>query len=380
MDGRGSATARFFGRVVYSSSNEDGASERRALRLGGGDAAVTVLGSGARAFELLIDSGERADSRPSAAGEVVAVDQNVHQCALAHLKVASYSLPYDAFAGFLGLREMAPRERVNVYRCELRGGLGESWQTYWDAREALVARGVIYCGTWESYFRWFARAARAKGGALRALFEAQSLEEQVEIWRTRWCDRRWRFGLWAFGRRGVWKYILREPGIERIDPSLDIAGTLGDRFDRCAQTRLFRDTPYLYLLLRGRYDEAGPFPDHLSEAYYEKVQAGLWRLRIECASLAPFLEAHRGRFDAFSLSDVSSYADVSEHRRIWKAVLAAARPGARVCERYFLSDGAEAELDALSEGRFQRESSMEVRLESEDDTFLYRFRCGVVTP
>ncbi|MEM8713487.1 MAG: DUF3419 family protein, partial [Planctomycetota bacterium] len=215
---------------------------------------------------------------------------------------------------------------------------------------------------------------------LRALFAAESHEEHNHNRETRWCDWRWRLGLRAFGSRAVWKYVLREPGIERIDPELDIARTLGERFDRCARTRLFRDTPYLYLLLRGRYDERGPFPDHLSESHFEAVRTELGRLRIVCSSLAPFLEEHEERFDAFSLSDVSSYADAAEHRRIWSAVIGSARPGARVCERYFLSGGAESELDALFAGRFCRDTALEERLESEDDTFLYRFRSGVVTP
>ncbi|MEM8713362.1 MAG: DUF3419 family protein, partial [Planctomycetota bacterium] len=164
-DGGGTAAARFFGRVVYSSSNEDGASERIALRLAERDVCLTVLGSGARAFELLLAPGGGAGT----GGEVVGVDQSEHQCALAHLKVAAYSLSYDAFAGFLGLRRMDSGERTALYRENLRGRLDARWQRYWDREAALIAEGVIYCGTWESYFRWFARAARTKRRTLRAL-------------------------------------------------------------------------------------------------------------------------------------------------------------------------------------------------------------------
>lgn len=359
------AEGRFFDRIVYSSSNEDGASERAALRIGPADSVLAVLGSGARAFELLMNP----------VGELEAIDQNVHQCALAHLKVAAYQLDYRDFALVLGLRDGGARGRVRLYREGLRGRLAAPWRDYWDAHETLIAGRVIYCGTWESYFRWFARAARTKGSALEALFAAPDLWAQQEIWRSSWCDWRWRAGLWAFGRRATWKYLLREPGIERIAPDFDITAHLAGTFDRCAERHLFRETPYLHLLFRGEYPPEGPFPDHLSEAGFERVRTRLDRLRIVNASLSTHMEEREGAFDAFSLSDVSSYASPEEHARIWSALLHTARPGARVCERYFLAAGAG---DDAASARFVRDRALEAQLEEQDDTFIYRFRCGEI--
>ncbi|GEM_PF-26992 len=360
------AERRFFDRIVYSSSNEDGASERRALALGPEDRVVTITGSGARAFELLLDP----------VGEVVAVDQNRHQTALAQLEVAAYrTLDYDAFLRFLGVR--AQTDRRARYRSTVRSALPDPWREYWDAHPGLIDGGVVYAGTWESYFRWFARAARAKAPALRALFAARDLDEQRVVWNEQWRDWRWRTALRAFGMRSTWKYVLREPGIERIDPGMDIAAHFAELFDRCAERHLFRETPYLYLLFYGRYDPEGPFPAHLSAAGFETIRERLDRLTLVTESLSTLLARDTAGFDAFSLSDVSSYAPPAEHRAIWEAVARSARPGARVCERYFLADGAGD--DVLPPG-FVRDPALEARLRADDAAFIYRFLCARKAP
>ncbi len=99
------------------------------------------------------------------------------------------------------------------------------------------------------------------------------------------------------------------------------------------------------------------------------------RLEIVHTHLSEYLEASPARFGGFSLSDVSSYASPDDHVRIWKGVRHAARPGARVCERYFLAEGAGEAVDG---GHLVRNSALEAQLEAADNTFIYRFRCGIV--
>lgn len=350
----------FFDRVVYSSANEDGRSELRALAPGPTDHVVTVCGSGARALELLL-----AD-----VGSVTAVDWNVHQLHLLALKVAAWrTLAHPELLAFLGVTD---GDRPALY-ARARGALAATDRSYWDSRPALVAAGVLYCGVWERFFRVFAAAAWPKRAALSRLFAAPTLAEQRRIWAAEWDDWRWRLGLRLLGQRWVWRYVLREPGAERIPPGADLAGAMAGLFAACAERHLFRDTAYLHVLLTGRYRAEGPWPLHLRPESVETIRSRLDRLRWVHAPLHEHLLApeQRGRVDGFSLSDLSSYADDPTYAATWAGVRSAAAPGARVCERHFLAPRA-------PEGgpSFARDPALEAELRAADDTFLYTFVVG----
>jgi S-adenosylmethionine-diacylglycerol 3-amino-3-carboxypropyl transferase len=349
----------FFDQVVYSSANEDGRSELLALRLRPGETAVAIAGSGARAFDLLLSDADR----------VVAVDFNVHQCRLVALKRAAWrALPHPALLSFLGVTGGA--DRLAVYEGL---SLTREERTYWDERRALIESGVLYCGAWERLFRLFALAARPKAHTLQRLFLAQTLEEQRQIW-TEWADWRWRLGMRLFGLRWLWKYVLREPGIERIPEDRDLSAQMTALFERCVDTHLFRDNPYLHLLLLGRYAPGGPLPLHLQPQSHARIQKRLDRLELVHARLDDHLLQHHGAIHAFSLSDISSYADDATYARIWQGVLQSAAPRARVCERHFL-----APREPLDAGRLRRDPELEERLRQQDDTFIYHFVCGTLS-
>jgi S-adenosylmethionine-diacylglycerol 3-amino-3-carboxypropyl transferase len=354
----GSSRVGFFDQIVYSSANEDGRSELRALAPGPGDHVVAVCGSGARALDLLV----------SDAARVTAVDFNVHQLRLLALKVAGYrTLEHAHLLAFLGVRTA---ERGRLY-AQVRAALAPDDRAYWDARPQLIEDGVLYAGAWERFFRLFAAAAWPKRRALARLFAASTLEEQRRIWVEEWDDWRWRLGLRLLGSRLVWRYALQEPGAALVPPDVDLAARVAALFDAASRRHLFRDNAYLHVLLTGAYGADGPLPLHLRPEHHDRVRSRVDRLDWAQAPLHEHLLApeQRGRYHGFSLSDLSSYADAATYEATWRGVRHASAPGARICERHFLSPRPPPEDLA-------RDPALEAELAASDDTFLYTFVVG----
>ena len=350
----------FFSDINYSAANEDGASELAALRLDARSRVLCITASGARPLELLLGDPE----------SVVAVDFNATQNPLLELKMAAYcTLDYAAFAAFIGLRPGDAAGRRDTY-VRLASQLSPPARIYWDAQASKLAHGILYCGRWESFMRLFARLTFSRRDLLRRLFACQTLPEQAELWRREWDNGVWRGFLGAISQRWLWRYVLREPGVVNVPADFDVAGYLHARFAHVAQTRLFRDTPYLSLMLRGSYDPAGGLPLHLAPEHYETIRARLGRITVLTQDLALLLEEpeSRGAYDAFSVSDFSSYASPAFHERIWRGMEQSARPGARVCERQFL-----VKHQTLNSGH--RDDALERKLAETDGAFIYSFIC-----
>ena len=355
----------FFGQIVYSSANEDGRSEIAALAMTSSDRVVAITGSGARALDLLLGNPR----------EVVAVDFNPKQNFLLELKIAAYRhLNYEEFESFLGLK--ASSARSQAYQ-GLRTYLSKPAREFFDSNPRLLKDGVLYCGAWERYFKIFSWLLLPRRRTLTKLFAARNLSEQNEIWQKNWSKGIWNWGMVLLSSPLVWKYVLREPGIYSVPGDFDISRYLKQRFDHAAQHFLFRETPYMSLLLRGRYDPQESLPLHLQRQNFATIRDRLDRISLHTGSLTEFLSAveNAATIDCFSLSDTSSYANGDEYQLLWEGVLASARPQARFCERHFLVKFA----PHLAQGRILRNEDLEARLSQSDNTFIYSFVAGTVS-
>lgn len=363
----------FFSKINYSAANEDGRSELLALNLKPSDAVLCVTGSGARPLDLLL-----GDPRL-----VVAIDFNATQNHLLELKMSAYlNLSYQEFLFFLGIESSdsksgrAESERWEIFLRNLVRTMSEDARVFWRGSREAIETGVIYCGTWELYMRRLAAAAFPRKKTLERLFMAQTLEEQYEIWSREWDGFLWRLTLRSFAQRWVWRWVLREPGISFVSRDFSIFEYLHQRFDHCARSILFRDAPYLWLMLRGYYS-AQALPLHLQKESFEVIRDRLGRIKIETKPLGGYLQdvRNQGSFDAFSVSDFSSYATITQHKEIWQGILKAGKTGARICERQFL-----VKFDPGEEikSKILRDKSIETRLLLADDSFIYTFVCATI--
>lgn len=357
----------YFTKINYAFANEDGASELAALELGPTDTALCLTGSGARALDLLIAGPRR----------VTSIDLNPAQTHLLELKTAAYRLlEYPQLLAFFGLAEC--EDRGAVYR-RLRGQLSTAAAAFWDRRGRAIAGGVCFCGSWERWIRALARLGWPRRRVLRRLYEAPDREAQARIWRDQWDGALWRGTLWLIARRWIWRHVFREPGIEAVPAELEIFQAMRERFEHLAREVLIRDAFFPQMLFFGRVLNPAALPLHLQEKNAALIKERLDRLEPVTADLIDFLEGTPRSFDAFSLSDFSSYTRPHQYDRVWRSVLRRLAPGGRACERRFLVRLDPTERPALAPwmAGVSRRPALEAELDRSDRSFIYRFGCFI---
>jgi S-adenosylmethionine-diacylglycerol 3-amino-3-carboxypropyl transferase len=257
--------------------------------------------------------------------EVVAVDLNPAQLACLELRVVAIRrLPDAALLPFLGIG--ASRHRANVYRT-LRLDLSAETRAFWDAHPHLVEQGVIHAGKFERYLRSFRRWVLPlvhSGATLDALRAERSVEAQRRFYADEWDTWRWRLLFRLFFSRTVMGRMGRDPAL--FD---HVEGTVGERIlqrTRYALSELpARENPYLAYIMTGTYP-AEALPPYLRPERLETIRQNLHRL----SWIRGGVEAARGEFDGFNLSDIFEYMAPPEHERIYGELLARSRPRARL--------------------------------------------------
>jgi len=348
----------FFEQIIYSAANEDPNSERRALSLTNKDKVLCISGSGARPLDLLIDSPH----------EIVSIDFNARQNYLLELKMAAIAtFDHHDCLEFLGIYEGNQREKQLK---ALEHQLSDEAKAYWRKENEIVKNGVIYCGIWESYMRKVKRMMKPRHALLHKLTASSSLEEQRKLWK-KWRTWYWIAGMKPMDWRWVWRTILKEPGIEFIDPKYSIAGHLINSFDRAGNEQLLKHNPYYNLMVGDGYtDDAMPL--HLQEKNFLTIRDNLPRIRVLSASLLDHMLENQNTYTAFSLSDFSSYSGPDLYKQVWEAVINSAKDGAKVCERFFMVF---YNPEELFPGIIVRNPELEEKLHQDDHTFLYTFNC-----
>lgn len=350
----------FFNRIIYSAANEDSTSERKALELHNNDVVLCITGSGARPLDLLVDQPQK----------IVSVDFNAHQNHLLQLKIAGYkALDYSEFIQFIGL--VACSDRHYFYK-KLNPFLPLDSRQYWDAKTPLIQKGVLYCGQWEKWLKRLAWVARLRGSKLHQLLACNTIGKQKEYWQQHWSDTTWRRMVQIVSNRFAWKYLLREPGAFLIHGEFSIWQYLYQRLEHLGTHFLISKNAFAQLLFCGRYLAGAELPVHLRKEYFDTIKARVTTIEIVHQPLCDYLETTSEKISAFSLSDFSSYAPDDDYLRTWSAVIKAAAPGARFCERQFL-------VIQHPENHFpqiQRNTELEQLLEQTDETFVYTFCAG----
>ena len=352
----------FFKKINYSACNEDSESERKALCLTTEDTALCITGSGSRALDLLIDSPKK----------IISVDFNATQNYLLELKIAAYkSLNYSEFRSFIGLDESAERP---IFYNKLSLHLTSGAKKYWDEHFVLIQNGVLYCGTWELLLRKMLKWAFLRRKKMKTLMESATLEIQKKYWKTHWNDGLWQFFLKLICNKFLWTKIVREPGALLIPRKFDVYVYMNDRLNFLANNHLLRTNHFANLLFCGAYRTDCILPIHLQEEHFNTIKNQVHKIEMITDSLLNILENNQiiNQVSAFSLSDFSSYSNVTTYNEIWNRITMNSKPGTKFCERHFLvKRNPEKENQSII-----RNYELEIKLSDEDCTALYTFCAG----
>lgn len=351
----------FFTKLNFTSANEDGTSELKALCTTPPRRLLCLTGSGTRPLDMLLGG----------AAEVIALDLNPAQNELLRLKIAAIrTLDAGDLFTYLGLAGL-PQDRMNLH-IRVSQALSGTSRAFWAQNSRLIANGVWYAGLWEKVLRLGARGIRLiRGRNVAQLFSAPTLSEQATIWHRHFDDWIWRASIRTLGRRWFWTHVIGEPGGAFLPPSAEIELRLRTSFNHAAETFFFRDSDFASLILRGYHEPPHAIPLHLMPGQLEIVRDRLDRIRIVEGGLHQLDALGIRDVDAFSLSDFGSYCTLQDYAACWRGIHAAAAAGARVCEREF--------MNALPFAKgVVWDASLSEQLTQADKSFIYRIRAGII--
>jgi S-adenosylmethionine-diacylglycerol 3-amino-3-carboxypropyl transferase len=355
------------GTIVFSACNEDSASELRAFGPLEGRRVMCVTAGGGRVLNLLA-------GRPKM---IWAVDLNPAQNALLELKIAALrELDHGAYLRLLGVHP--ERDRLALYH-RVRQRLSTGAQHFFDDHSDLVRRGVLLQGKLERFFTRLALVLRfAHPLGLGRLFSFGDLAEQRRFL-SRWDTPLWRAVARNVGRRSILRAFSGDPGFYRYVPAdVPLHHALYDRVHRYLWNHVARENPLLQLVFFGRYVYEPALPIYLNAATYDRIKAAAAEVHIETitATVEDALDyAGSESFDAFSLSDISSYLDDAAHHRLFDGVLRSARPAARLCSRSNLHH---RPLSLEQARRVERERDLERILAAHDHSCVHDFLVGAI--
>lgn len=353
--------------ILFSACNEDSRCELRAFGSLTGKRVACIAAGGGRVLNLLVD-------RPK---EILAVDLNPAQIALLELKIAAMRrLDHGDYLGFLGVRLAADRE--TTYE-RIRPSLSRAATGFFDPRMGMIRRGVLFEGKLERFLGRLSVVLHAlQPRGLGRLFSFDDLEEQRRFL-ARFETPLWKTLAPNVARRWVMKTFSGDPGFYRYVPAhVPLHREIYDGIHRYFHHHLARDNALMQVVFFGRYIHEAALPAYLNARTFDRVKGALETVRIESVVAtvdAALDDAGPSAFDAFSLSDISSYLDDAAHADLFARVIRAAAPGARLCSRSNIHHRAPAAAEAA---RIQRDHAMEDALATDDHSCVHKFVVGEI--
>lgn len=323
----------YFSDLNYTLSNEDTRIEFELLPENA-ERVFSIAGSGARCLPLIARQPKYLD----------VIDMSVSQLYLCELRLqAMKQLTYEEYLFLLGYRGALQAggdsgdDREVLFK---KLTLSPAAHAYWVERTAgWKTRGFILLGRWESHFQKLGRLFRdVLKCDFSKVFEAQSLEEQIELYETHWPKVRWNSFIRIAASEFVFNKFLykghfsgkADHKTEQRAPSQFIM----EEFDRIFRTQLVRKNYFMQILFLGRiaYEEGLPLEAHA--ATVEAVKNSKTEVRYLHGNLLEELPKHA--YDFISLSDTISYLEQNDANQILQKLNPAMKSGSQMIIRSFM--------------------------------------------
>lgn len=355
----------YFSDLNYTLANEDTRIEFELLSEGA-ERVFSIAGSGARCLPLIAKNPRYLD----------VIDMSVSQLYLCELRLqAMKTLTYEEYLYLMGYRGALQSgrdqgdNRVDLFN---RLSLSAEAKTYWIERvEGWRPRGFILLGRWESHFQKLGYLFRdVLQCDFSKVFDAQSLEEQVELYEKHWPKIRWN----SFIRVAASEYVFNkflykghfsgraEHKTEQRAPSQFIM----EEFDRIFRTQLVRKNYFMQILFLGRiaYEEGLPLEAH--QHIVDAVKRSRTEVRYLHGNLLEELPKHA--YDFISLSDTISYLDQKDANQILQRLNPESKAGTQMVIRSFMRAPTAIDLKGWNELADKNEWAQKT-----DGTGVYQF-------
>jgi S-adenosylmethionine-diacylglycerol 3-amino-3-carboxypropyl transferase len=320
--------------LIYNTCWEDPALDRVALDFQPTDRVLVITSAGCNALDYLL----------AGAGEVNAVDLNPRQNALLEFKAAAIrGLDYDAFFELFG-NGQSPNAR-QMYQDAIRPPRSVRW---WDKhvsffegkgwRKSFYYRGTS--GFLAKLMMFRARTLQKLRQPIDDLLAAPSVERQRDIYETQIRDRLWTRGLQWFLSRRTTLSLLGVPWPQRNEITTQYPGGIARFIRDCLEAvvcQLPFDTNYFWRVYFQGFYTRECCPEYLKQENFDRLKNGLLdRLKICTCSVTDFLRETEPGISKLTLLDHMDWMSWYYPEALmdeWNAILAKARPGARVIFR-----------------------------------------------
>ena len=322
--------------LVYNTCWEDPRLDRVAMQLGPQDNVLVITSAGCNALDYALTS----------PNHVYAVDMNSRQNALLDLKIAGIKqLEFEDFFAMFGKGRL---ENVrDIYRDQLRDELPPASRKYWDRWhrffDARRRKAFYFRGTSGAFARminvYIDRVVKLRKW-IDAIFEAQTVEEQREIYDNHLRDQFWTKPLRFAMKRDSTMSMLGVPRSQRehLEENYDggILAFLNDCLEAVFARLPIADNYFWRVYCTGAYTR-DCCPEYLKPDNFQALKNGLVdRISTHTDSVQGFLDNHDVSVSRFVLLDhmdwlCDKYFPILEAE--WQAIVRRASPGARVIWR-----------------------------------------------
>lgn len=332
------------------------------------DVLVSALqGESGRTFVSICSAGDNALAMltldPS---RVVVTDLSPAQVECLKLRIAAMrKLDHAAYLELLGARPSTQRGFLLDRVC---ANMEAPSQAFWAERRGAVENfGAGGVGKFEHYFRIMQRRLLPLVHSRKTIddvFVSRPLDERRRFHDDRWNNWRWRLLLKVFFSRFAMGRLGRDPAFfDHVEGS--VSDHVARRIVHAAVELDPAQNPYLHWILKGSMGEALPLAWRAET--YDLIRARLDRIEVRTASFESLIR-EGVRADGFNLSDIFEYMDEATFAIVYRQVLEAANPAARLV---YWNMMASRRVPKGLQDRVVTRADLEARGKAMDKAFFY---------
>jgi S-adenosylmethionine-diacylglycerol 3-amino-3-carboxypropyl transferase len=308
--------------IHYAQCWEDPRTLMQALDVTSEDDVVSIASGGDNTLALLL-----ANPR-----SLTAVDNNPAQLYLLELKMrAIEEFDYNDFVCFIGARTC--EDRKDLYH-QIRRSLSERAQGYWDKHIHLIDKGILHCGKFERYFKYFRRIVMPLIHQRKTILEflkISSHEKQKSFYDRIWDNRRWRMLFHIFFGKFLLGHLGRDPSFFRHVATENIAEDLFRR-TRYGFTEIpIQENFFVEYILTGNYSNLDRAHPYMNSSNFTILKERVNRLQLFEGSIDDYLKSlPPDSISKFNLSDIFEYISFNEVESTLREILRTGRNDARL--------------------------------------------------
>jgi S-adenosylmethionine-diacylglycerol 3-amino-3-carboxypropyl transferase len=357
--------------LVYNTCWEDPRCDRQLLQLNDQSEVVMITSAGCNALDYLLDDPKKINC----------IDMNPRQNALLELKRAT--LTTHSFKDHFSFFGNGRHSNADAFYQEvLRPGLPDFAKKYWDKNiDFFNGKGIrktfYHYGT-SGTFAWlvnnYLKTRPRLRKKIKRLFEAESLEEQKEIYFSVESKVLNRFVEW-FMNKHLTMCMLGVPQSQQelfaTKYKRGVVGFMQECLRQVFTEISTRDNYFWRLYTHGEYTTECS-PEYLKESNYQALGKSVSRVQTHTNTISGFLKENPGTYSHFVLLDHQDWLAANDQDALeeeWNLILANSRPGTRILLRSAAAEVnffPEFVMDALT---FEQELTQKTHAEDRVGTY-----------